>query len=217
MRAVSQKSKSSNLFISTHDEEVLVIRKERLFPYGVPHGLHPVDIDGYEKLILSEGQFLWRTIVEEDTNFKQIIPYLVFNFEDKYFLMQRRASASEVRLKSKYSLGIGGHIRKADLQKKSIYAWAEREFKEEVTYRAGFSVEPLGLLNDETDSVGEVHTGFVFLVRGKSSCIKIKSELKSGNLLTIAECAYFYPKMEKWSQSVFNFLKKRNKESNHYF
>ncbi len=216
MRPASQKNKNLSIFTAARDEKILVVRKERLFPYGAPHGLQAVDVEGYEKLILSEGKFMWRSSVEEDSNFKQIIPYLIFNYKDKYFLMQRKASASESRLRNKYSLGIGGHIRKEDLVKKNICDWAKREFEEEVSFKGDFSIEPLGLLNDESDFVGEVHTGFVFLIRGESDKIKVRSELKSGNLLTITECAYFYPKMEKWSQRVFDYLKKKSKDPNFF-
>ncbi|HBS48431.1 TPA: hypothetical protein DEO28_00045 [Candidatus Dependentiae bacterium] len=203
-----QKSKNPKIILNSVEEEILVVRREFLFPYGVIDGLQFVDVAEYEKLILSKGIFLKRSLVEEDTNYKQIIPYLVFSYKDKFFLMQRKSSASESRLKNKYSLGIGGHIRKEDLVNGDITSWATREFSEEIYYGGSFNIKPIGLLNDESDAVGSVHTGFIFLLEGDSSRIDVRSELKQGNLYSIPELLRFYTKMESWSKIVFDYLKK---------
>src|SRR5690242_1874607 len=98
------------------DEEILVVERSLLFSNDEPmQGLIPVDMHTYEKRALDSGIFMKRGPAETDVRYKQIIPYLVFNFEDRYFLMQRKSDASESRLKDKYSLGIGGHLRKEDL------------------------------------------------------------------------------------------------------
>ena len=120
--------------------------------------------------------------------------------------MQRSGKASEARLQNKYSLGIGGHIRQDDIQG-SIVDWARREFAEEINYDGSFEVEALGLLNDERDSVGQVHTGFVFLLKGDSDAISVKSELAHGKLATLQECLQVYDAMESWSKMVFDYLK----------
>ncbi len=188
------------------DEEILVVPRKKLFPQEITQGIKKIDFYDYEELINCFGIFMWRSQAEIDPNFKQIIPYLIFNFNDKYFLVQRKSSASEVRLQNKYSLAIGGHIRKEDIAEKNIINWAWREFHEEVSYSGKLEIEPLGILNDEADFVGTVHTGFVFLLKGDNENIKIRSELKSGTLLTLDECKHFYSNMESWSQFVFNHL-----------
>src|SRR5690606_7557172 len=104
-----------------------------------------------------------RSLMEQDQRYKQIIPYLVFTHENKYFVMQRTSTTTEQRLKNKYSLGIGGHIRQEDMNGNSIFEWAEREFHEEVSYHGNLEIIPLGVLNDDTNDVGKVHIGFVFL------------------------------------------------------
>lgn len=147
--------------------------------------------------------------MEVDPTYKQIIPYLIFCHEDKYFVMQRQAKATETRLQSKFSLGIGGHIRQEDITGDDIIGWARREFEEEVDYNGSFTVEPLGILNDDSNAVGQVHVGFVYLLKGNSAHIKVKEELKSGELFTLEECMSFYDRMETWSQIVFNFLQQR--------
>ena len=148
--------------------------------------------------------------MEEDPTYKQICPYLIFNYQDKFYLMQRKNTASEQRLKNKYSFGVGGHIREEDIVGKKMEAWADREFNEEIDYKGSYTMKPLGLINDESNPVGHVHTGFAFLLQGDSDNIKIRSELKHGQLLTLKECESYFDDMESWSQMVFNVLKKLN-------
>ena len=123
--------------------------------------------------------------------------------------MQRKSSASEQRLKNMYSLGIGGHIRKEDITGKNIIDWAKREFEEEIDYNGAYTIQSLGIINDESNDVGKVHTGFAFIMHGTSDQIKIRSELKEGRLVTLEECEQYYDSMETWSQLAFKFLKQQ--------
>ena len=199
-------NKNQKFFIKKEDEKILVVERKKLFPSGIIQGIQEIDFDYYQDLIKKNKQFLWRSQVETKLEYKQIIPYLVFKFASKFFLMQRKSTASDTRLQSKYSLGIGGHIKERDIAQKDIFDWAKREFAEEVEYSGNFKVKPIGLLNDEKDFVGQVHTGFVFLLEGDSDKIKIRDEHKDGNLLTLQECENFYSEMESWSQIVLNKL-----------
>ena len=190
------------------DEKILVVPREILFREGAFQGFLPIaDFTAYESLIAQYQQFEWRSAMETDTTFKQIIPYLVFTHDDTFFLMQRRGDASETRLRNNYTLGIGGHIREEDLEHKSIIQWAQREFDEEVSYTGGLSITPIGLINDDSNAVGQVHIGFVYLLEGDSDSIAIKSELKDGSLMTIEQMTHHKGAMETWSQFVFDYLK----------
>ncbi len=190
------------------DEQILVVKTATLFKDRPAwQGLLDVPFDTFQELVLQEKEFHPRSIMETDPRYKQIIPYLVFRHENSYFLMQRRATASEQRLKNKYSLGIGGHIRHEDIIQGSIIDWARREFNEEVDYPGSYTVKPLGILNDDSNPVGEVHIGCVLLIEGTSSEISVKSELKSGRLAGLAECEELYPNLERWSQFVVQALK----------
>lgn len=191
-----------------HDEHILVVNRATLFGKTPAwNGLAAVDIEHYVQLIMQKKEFLPRSLMEVDPTYKQIIPYLIFQHEDKYFLMQRTATSTEKRLQNKYSLGIGGHIREEDMQTNSIIDWANREFHEEVDYQGALTIKPLGILNDDTNEVGKVHIGLVLLVQGNSEKIKVKSELKSGELLTVEQLKAYRENMESWSQYVFDFLK----------
>lgn len=192
-----------------NNELILVVPRSQIFPEGSWHGIKTVQCDDYLSLIHEHKQFLWRAEMETDEHYKQIIPYLVFEHNNTYFLMQRKVTASEARLQNKYTLGIGGHIRQEDMSGKTIVEWARREFEEEVDFEGTLSFTPLGIINDDSNAVGKVHLGFVCLVTGDTDKIKIKSELKEGFLLSLNECQHFYGKMESWSQMVFDYLKSR--------
>ncbi len=194
--------------LKPNDELILVVKREKLFPEGAWTGIKAVDCDEYLQLIQDNKEFLPRSLMEEDPTYKQIIPYLVFEHEEKYFIMQRQKKASETRLQSKFSFGIGGHIREEDLQIDSIYDWSKREFQEEIAYDGNLEITPIGVLNDDSNPVGQVHIGFVFLVKGNSANIAVKEELQSGELLSLADCKQYYDRMESWSKMVFDFLNK---------
>lgn len=204
--------------VSSHDENILVVKRSHLFAADDQawHGLKEVDFEHYLHIINQHKEFHPRIMMEVDPAYKQIIPYLVFEHNNHYFLMQRKSDASEARLRNKLTLGIGGHIRQEDMQEDpsaealakegSLFAWATREFHEEVEYAGNLTVKPLGILNDDSNDVGKVHIGFVFLLSGNSSAISIKSELKSGVLVPLAECIVQKECMESWSQFVVDFL-----------
>lgn len=190
------------------DEQILVVKRSYLFAATQAwHGLKEVDFEHYLHIINHKKEFHPRSIMETNPAYKQIIPYLIFTHDNNYFLMQRRSDSSESRLRNKLTLGIGGHIRQEDLQEEnSLFAWATREFHEEVEYAGNLTVKPLGIMNDDSDDVGKVHIGFAFLLTGDSPAISIKSELKSGILVPLSECVAQYECMESWSQFVVDAL-----------
>jgi predicted NUDIX family phosphoesterase len=193
-----------------HDEHILVVKRTTLLPEPAWHGLKQVNFDEHLALINTHKEFLPRSIMETDPSYKQIIPYLIFEHNNRYFLMQRQAKASETRLQNKFTLGIGGHIRQEDMTDgATLFDWARREFHEEVAYSGALAIEPVGLLNDDSNAVGQVHIGFVLLLRGNSDNISVKSELKSGFLATIDECQAHEPLLESWSQVVLAWLAKQ--------
>ncbi len=192
------------------DEEILVVQRNILFAKGDVQGFKPLtdaDYSDYVAIVQNNQQFLWRSVMEADPTYKQIIPYLIFRHDDMYFLMKRRSTASEARLKDKHSLGIGGHIRKEDITDGAMENWARREFAEEVAYAGNLAIKPLGIINDDSNEVGRVHVGFAFLLEGDSDAIQVRSELKEGQLMTLEQMDAFYDSMETWTQLVFTYLK----------
>nr|MBA2307464.1 hypothetical protein [Candidatus Dependentiae bacterium] len=170
-------------------------------------GLKNDSLEDFQALVHAKKEFHSRSLMESNDEYKQIIPYLIFRHKQRYFLMQRASKAGEQRLKNKHSLGIGGHVRRDDfLSCSSLIGWAQREFEEEIAYKGTYRVKPLGLLNDDSNSVGRVHVGCVLLLEGDSDDISVKSELKSGMLLPVEEIKKVYASLETWSQIVFDSL-----------
>jgi predicted NUDIX family phosphoesterase len=194
--------------IESQIEHILVVPREVLIG---PNGLHGLikraSFDHEVDLIHNHGEFLPRPAMEQDPNFKQIIPYLCFVHAGSLFVMQRKATASETRLQNKFSIGIGGHIRSTDIVGGDIAQWATREFEEEVDYKGTYTIQALGLINDDTNAVGQVHIGFAYVIRGDSAEISIKDEHATGILMTKAECLALYDSFETWSKLAFDALK----------
>lgn len=197
-----QKSSITNKY----DELILVVKRDCIFADGDWQGIKEVCFDSYVSLIQKNKEFQPRGLMEKNPSYKQIIPYLVFEHNEQYFLMQRSSQASEERLRNNYTLGIGGHVRQEDLVSDSLIDWARREFYEEINYHGSLSIEPLGILNDDSNEVGKVHVGFVFLLRGDHDRISVKSELQSGRMVPIEECMLLNKHMETWSQMVMKHL-----------
>ena len=76
-------------------------------------------------------------------------------------------------------------LEKDDIKTESIFKWAEREFHEEINYTDSFTITPIGMINDDSNSVGRVHIGLALLIKGSSNTISIKSELTNGTTSNI--------------------------------
>ena len=189
-------------------EQVLVVRREEIFPDGAWHGFVTENLDRYRSVIRERHLFKARAEVEDDPTFQQIIPYVVFRHRDRYFLTHRLRASSEKRLRKQYSLGVGGHINPGDLQSGDpILDGLRREWEEEVVYEGSFEANLIGLLNDESAPVSKVHLGVVFIVDGDTPNIAIRETKKlGGELLTLDEMRSLYLQMESWSQIVYDKL-----------
>jgi predicted NUDIX family phosphoesterase len=189
------------------NESILVVERNILFKnLSAWNGISKID-PGLINIINTQYEFHNRPEMEENDNFKQIIPYLIFMHNDNIFLMKRKPKPGDSRLAGKYTLGIGGHIRKEDLSKSnSILEWASREFIEEINYEGNYDVKELGLINDDNTPVGRVHLGVLYLLKGNSNLISIRDEFEWGQLLSLEECKQYYPMMETWSQWAFDFI-----------
>jgi predicted NUDIX family phosphoesterase len=204
----SQKSGPSRVIRSKHDEKVMVVSREDLFRDGIWNGLRTENLQKYLNIINTKHKFLPRGDVEQDPSWKQIIPYLIFENDGRIFLMRRKADHTDLRLANNYSLGVGGHINKRDLNGKgrSLMSWARREFEEEIDYKGKYKTEFLGVLNHDANDVGMVHAGLVIKVSGDSSEITVKDEHKSGELVAVDEAQKYYKQMETWSQIIYDEL-----------
>ena len=194
--------------MSVATEQVLVVRREDIFPDGAWHGFVTENLERHQRVIREQHDFRPRSEVENDPTYQQIIPYVVFRHGDRYLLTHRLRASSERRLRKQYSLGVGGHINRGDLGAGDpILDGLKREWEEEVVYDGKFEARLLGFLNEDSSPVSKVHLGVVFLVDGDSPNIRIRETDKlAGELLTLEEMRMFYLAMESWSQIVYDRL-----------
>jgi len=201
-------------------EQILVVprkilfgeKNERLF-----QGFQKRKNLDFENIVKKHSKFILRKTTspkqpltaEQDESMKQIIPYIAFKHNDKYFVYKRLPQSEEERLREKYSLGIGGHINPIDVNSENILLEGmKREFEEEVVYPYDYKTKIIGFINDDKDPVGRVHFGVVFLAEGSNDRIEIKEKDKlSGKMMTLLEAKKFRGKMEGWSQIVFDWLR----------
>lgn len=191
-------------------EHVLVVPTLLFHEIGYFQGVC-TNVEPYLKTLLDPhyGKYLPRDQMEQDTSYKQLIPYCIFRFENQLFHYKRGTAQGETRLHSKRSVGVGGHISTLDLgREESPYLEAmKREIEEEVEISANVTNRLVGLLNDDETEVGRVHLGIVhiFDVDAPKVSPREKSMLEAGfapaeNL--VAEVDQF----ETWSQLCLRHL-----------
>lgn len=186
-------------------ENILVVPRKELFEEIVFEGFERNKIAYYLERVKKYSIFMKRFLVENDSNYKQIIPYLLIKFKNKYFMFQRFPIGAEDRLFHKYSVGIGGHINEKDVKnnKDLINSGLEREFGEELIYRGKLKSKIIGCINDDFDDVGKVHFGIVYLIEIESPDIEVREKSKmAGKLVNKEDLLKYKNKMERWSQII---------------
>lgn len=190
-------------------EDVLVVPRSSLFQGDEWVGFRDSNLESLLASVRAHFRFRPRAEVEEDPSEPQIIPYVVFRHQDRYFLTHRLRRSSERRLRHLYSLGVGGHINPEDVAGAAdpIDAGLRREWEEEVVYGGEFAYRLIGAINDQTTPVGRVHVGLIFLVEGDQPEIAIREVDKlAGTLLPLDAMRSYYLDMESWSQLIFDYL-----------
>jgi predicted NUDIX family phosphoesterase len=155
-------------------EFVFVVPRHELFPDHFPQGFQPFGeafplvrlIDTVER----HGFFVERARAEISPQWKQIIPYNVVLVGDEVLLLRRTARGGEARLHDKLTIGVGGHLNPVDLEdgaqaRNPLPRGTRRELEEELEIEGEWDIEPIGLMNDDSNPVGAVHVGVVQRVR----------------------------------------------------
>lgn len=189
-------------------EKVLVVPRSVIFGKGDWQGLKTDNLDYYVNLIKNNCQFKNRDEVETDPSFQQIIPYIVFNFENKYFIYKYLKNAGEKRLIDSYQIGIGGHINPIDGENSEdiLEAGMMREWSEEVDFKGNFLEKKLvGVLNDDSSPVDAVHIGLVYNFVGDSPEISLREKDKmEGQLIDLKDIGeYIADNKGVWVKIVY--------------
>src|SRR2546430_13066927 len=127
-------------------EEVLVVPRDALFAGDEWTGFRDTGLAELLARVRHSYRFRPRREVEDEPSEPQIIPYVVFRHDDRYFLTHRLRRSSERRLRHLYSLGVGGHINPQDVAGAAapLHAGLRRAGEEEVALTGPFPPPPLG-------------------------------------------------------------------------
>ena len=184
-------------------ESILVVKTELLNGYiKGKNGL----IRGCDKerlaVVDSEHEFRPRPEMEEDPSYRQIIPYVVLTRGDEVLVLRRLKKGGEKRLHGLLSIGVGGHINPVDEAGRGevLMRGLRREVSEEVEIESELSLEPVGVINEETNEVGSVHLGFMFRMEVSGEVRVRETEKLEGLWVKKSELASLREQMEGWSK-----------------
>jgi predicted NUDIX family phosphoesterase len=181
-------------------EQVMVVRTADLQPYLCP-GLIRRNTRPILDLIAARHLFIDRPVAEVSPEFRQIIPYVVIRNADHYFVLKRTAKQTEKRLHHKLSLGIGGHVNPPE----SLLEGLQKELDEEVHIGAGYAMEFIGMINDDSTDVGRVHLGAAYVLDASGRDVAVKETHKMiGEWMIEGALRDVRSAMESWSQIVYD-------------
>ncbi|TLD71278.1 hypothetical protein FEM03_07025 [Phragmitibacter flavus] len=197
-------------------EHVLVIPRSLFNELGSFEGFQP-DVSRYLDAMLAPGAnfFLPRPAAELDPTHKQIIPYNIFHHQGRYLVYTRGGKSGEKRLHAKKSIGIGGHINPHDEREDTLgtttyFNSIERELEEELIINGSHTQQVIGLINDDSNEVGQVHLGFVHLFDLDTDDVKANEEaLQDLHFRTLEELVTDIDQLETWSRICVEHLQTR--------
>ena len=202
-------------------ERVLVVPTQLFHQIGQFQGFCP-DVDKYVEPLLQSDQVSYqpRESMEQDPSFKQLIPYVIFQFKAPagqlhLFQYTRGKGQGESRLHSKLSIGIGGHISSADAAANAsteqhmspYFAGMQRELNEEVRIDTAYESECVGLINDDETEVGRVHLGVVHVFKvAEDKVYPNEDDIADAGFRPIEQLRQELERMETWSSYCFQAL-----------
>jgi predicted NUDIX family phosphoesterase len=191
-------------------ERVLVVPTARFHAAGAFQGFSP-DVDRYLPRLLDPAHLSYRprSEVETDTSFKQLIPYVVLRCGEQVFHYTRGQRGTEARLRALRSIGVGGHISQDDstLFGDSYREGMLREVAEEVYLESEYTERCVGLINDDSNAVGQVHLGVVHVFDlTEPGARRREQALTKSGFAPLAELRGQRDEFETWSQFVLDTI-----------
>ena len=201
--------------LEVQTEQVLVVPTSLFRQLGYFQGFS-TDVQGYFEQLLDPAHTSYRPRheVEEDPNFKQLIPYVIFRHTDSdgvqhVFQYTRGKGQGEGRLHSKRSVGVGGHISADDGQhaRVSYDVGMRREVAEEVIVGSQCTECCVGLINDDETEVGRVHLGVVHIFDVEQPEVRPReTEIIEAGFRPVSELLADLSRFESWSQICLKAL-----------
>lgn len=151
-----------------------------------------------------------RSLIEENENYRQVIPYVLIQAREtgEFLLSRRTAKQTEVRLHDKYSIGIGGHIDLPAPDKLipcQVYYGAKRELKEETGWTSeGKGLHFQGIILTNVEPVDRVHVGVLYHTLVNKETPHSENGKHEHEWADMERLLQVYGRMELWSQIVFD-------------
>ncbi|RLG19185.1 hypothetical protein DRN67_03400 [Candidatus Micrarchaeota archaeon] len=200
------------------EKQIMVVDRVILFGNDYFQGFRPQAEVDYEDRIRKNFKYMKRSLAEQDPSHKQPIGYcLIVNPQTKRIFAYQRSSHDakygEKRLQGKWSWGVGGHIEKFDVEAgNALHASLMRELEEEVEIVGNKELKVLGYINNDSDDVGKVHFGVLYVVETDTDEVKPKApEIDKGAMKQIGALEKIATspdfKVEEWSRIALEPLK----------
>ncbi|RYL89778.1 hypothetical protein EWI07_12730 [Sporolactobacillus sp. THM7-4] len=207
------------------DEQIIVVERDHLFGAGTDHDL---TFQGTEKAadriselvdrMAGSYQIMRRGDAEDNTAYKQPIPYAIIRKGEHFFTYKRLGGGGESRLYGKLSLGVGGHMNQIQGAVNFQQVLSEnlrRELNEELIIEDAETLDfqTIGLINDDDTEVGRVHIGVLIAIHLPDRAhISVREEDKlEGSWMKLEELVdpKIYDRLESWSAFSVDALKER--------
>lgn len=195
-------------------ELILVVRTDELKQYADFQGFLPLDPAEFERIYNSiEVIAMDRDKAEHDPSFKQLIAYSAVHCGDNFMTYLRGRGQGEERLHGNRSIGIGGHINSGDnatlFGDDHLKVAAHREMDEEIQIVEKYNLRLTGLLNDDSNEVGKVHLGLVYVADlQKPEVNKREKAMAAITFASADELRNERDQFETWSQILIDNLDK---------
>jgi predicted NUDIX family phosphoesterase/deoxycytidine triphosphate deaminase len=218
----SKVSKHFQLFDFAHaakthkklDREVLVQDTNVLLGFREGNqGFEPINphtLNALLEQIQQKGFFQSRYDCEADESVLQFIPYVLLFGDNEIFVYERASKIKDYgdkRLFGKHSIGLGGHVIRAD-GPDFIKNCLEREvFKEEIKVRGEYSPPKLvGTLVANDTPVDKVHFGLIYATHINGEISGNESSMTPLGMKSFEELQKDNSRFETWSKKLIPYL-----------
>lgn len=196
--------------VDKSQERVLGIPTAVLRAAGLFQGFSP-RVEHYLPRLLDPQHLSYRprSEAETDLTFKQLIPYIILRWQDQLFHYARGKRSTESRLRDLRSIGVGGHIRAEDagLFGDPYAEGMRREVAEEVYLETPYQERCVGLINDDSTPVGQVHLGIVHVFElAEPRARRREQVLTRSGFAPLLELYRQREEFETWSQFALEAL-----------
>lgn len=192
-----------------HQEHIVCVKASKT--KHREHGLIEYDLK-LEDLMLGQ-----RAALENDDDFRQVLPISIFTHNGKVWVYERTSKGGESRLHAKRSVAVGGHWDMADLVlvegvidlQKSLDDAMERELEEEVNITSNVVSTnrlPKMICADDTE-VDRVHMAMIYVHElDGEGIVSAEDQLANIGFVSPQELLEGDYNLEVWGQIVCRIL-----------